>query len=330
MGYPCSGVILAGGLSTRFSGRNKAFIEIGGIKILDRLYRLYRELFPEIILVTNAPQEYVDWDVTIVTDIFQERSSLTGIHAGLSAATYTHAFVAACDTPFLNRGLVEEVLQRIEPQFDIIIPKTREGFEPLCAVYARRCLAPMERSLSRDNFKIRGLFNKLKVRTVSEKVVLKHDPEKISFFNVNTPEDLEKAHRLHRDEMLRQTGEDKMDIRKMMAALKAHPDYADVGMVLYHNGVVRATSRDGRKVSGLRVAVDHDRLAEILREGKQRPGIVEILVEINEGKDLAVGDDVMLLAVAGDVRENVIETLTETLNAVKSTVTRKTEYFIES
>jgi len=330
MGYPCSGVILAGGLSTRFSGRNKAFIEIGGIKILDRLYGLYRELFQEIILVTNDPQRYVDWDVTIVTDIFKVRSSLTGVHAGLSAATFSHAFVAACDTPFLNRDLVKEVLGRIEPQFDVIIPKTREGFEPLCAAYAKRCLPPMERNLARGDFKIIGLFNKLKVRTVSQKVVLRHDPEMISFFNVNTPEDLERAHRIHRGLMFRQTGEEKMDIRKIMAAIKSHPEYGDVGMVLYHNGVVRSTSRDGRKVSGLRVTVDHDRLEEILREGKKRSGIVEILVEINEGKDLVVGDDVMLLAVAGDVRENVIETLTETLNAIKSTVTRKTEYFIES
>ncbi len=120
-----------------------------------------------------------------------------------------------------------------------------------------------------------------------------------------------------------------MDIQKIMAAVKAHPDYADAGMVLYHNGVVRSTSRDGRKVSGLRVAVDHDRLAALVQEQKKRPGIVEILVEINEDIDLTVGDDVMLLAVAGDVRENVIAVLTDTLNAIKSTVTEKTEYFTE-
>ena len=121
-----------------------------------------------------------------------------------------------------------------------------------------------------------------------------------------------------------------MDICNLMAAVKAHPRYADVGMVLYHNGVVRSTSRDGRSVSGLRVAVDHERLAEILRRQKQRPGIVEILVEINEGRDLTVGDDVMLLAVAGDIRENVIAVLTDTLNAIKSTVTQKTEYFTDA
>lgn len=201
MGYPCSGVILAGGLSTRFSGRNKAFIEIGGIRILDRLNALYRKLFDEIILVTNHPHLYVDWDMTIVTDIFQVRSSLTGVHAGLHAATHPHAFFAACDTPFLNAGLVAELLRRIEPRFDVVIPKTREGFEPLCAVYSKRCLIPMERSILKGDFKIARLFNKLKVRTLSEKVVQMHDPEKISFFNINRPEDFEKAQAIHRAEI---------------------------------------------------------------------------------------------------------------------------------
>lgn len=118
-----------------------------------------------------------------------------------------------------------------------------------------------------------------------------------------------------------------MDMTRMLERIKQHPDYDKVGMVLYHNGVVRNTSRDGRPVTGLRVASDHDRLAEVLAEQRRRPGIIDIQIEINDGRDLEVGDDVMLLAVAGDIRENVIECLSDTLNAVKSTVTAKTEFF---
>jgi len=91
--------------------------------------------------------------------------------------------------------------------------------------------------------------------------------------------------------------------------------------------VVRQTSRDGRKVSGLRIQVDHNKLKAVIAENKKRPGIIEILVEIAEGKDLNVGDDVMLLVVAGDIRENVVTVLSETLNAIKTTVTHKTEFF---
>ncbi|MFC1819862.1 molybdenum cofactor biosynthesis protein MoaE [Thermodesulfobacteriota bacterium] len=118
-----------------------------------------------------------------------------------------------------------------------------------------------------------------------------------------------------------------MDIAQLLETIKKHPDYSRVGMVLCHNGVVRETSRDGRKVTGLRVDVDHDKLRAVIAENKNRKGIIDIKVEIDEGKALEVGDDVMLLIVAGDIRENVIGTLSDTLDAIKTTVTRKTEFF---
>ena len=114
----------------------------------------------------------------------------------------------------------------------------------------------------------------------------------------------------------------------LIEAIKQHPDYAKVGMILCHNGVVRQTSRDGRRVTGLRVSVDFDKLQEVIAENKKRSGIIEILVEIRDELNLEVGDDVMLLVVAGDIRENVIATLGDTLNAIKTTVTHKTEFFV--
>ncbi len=119
-----------------------------------------------------------------------------------------------------------------------------------------------------------------------------------------------------------------MNINQMIENIKKHPDYNKVGMILCHNGVVRGSSRDGRKVSGLRVIADHEKLSRIVSEQKQRPGIVEILIHINENKDLALGDDVMYLVVAGDIRDNVIAVLNDTLNAIKTFVTQKTEFFV--
>jgi len=120
-----------------------------------------------------------------------------------------------------------------------------------------------------------------------------------------------------------------MDISKMLETVRQHPDFEKVGMVLCHNGVVRATSRDGRWVEGLRVAVDHAKLEQIVAQQKRKPGIVDIRVEIAENQDLAVGEDVMLLVVAGDIRQNVIAVLSETLDLIKTTVTAKTEFFTE-
>ena len=120
-----------------------------------------------------------------------------------------------------------------------------------------------------------------------------------------------------------------MNADALIARMKNHPDYAQVGMILCHNGVVRGASRDGRPVTGLRVAVDRPQLERILTEQRSRPGIVDIQVEIAAERDLSVGDDVMLLVVAGDIRENVIAALSDTLNAIKTTVTAKTEFFVE-
>ncbi len=119
----------------------------------------------------------------------------------------------------------------------------------------------------------------------------------------------------------------KMDIKQLVHEIKNHPDYEKAGMILCHNGIVRSTSRDGEPVTGLTVQVDHARLRSIIEEHKQDPGIIEILVEIQENQRLSVGDDVMFLVVAGDIRENVISTLRGTLDAIKSTATQKTEFF---
>jgi molybdopterin synthase catalytic subunit len=118
-----------------------------------------------------------------------------------------------------------------------------------------------------------------------------------------------------------------MNPTRLINSIKKHPDYHQAGMILCHNGVVRSTSRDGRKVSGLTISVDNDKLEQVIASNKKTPGIVEILVEFNANRKLAVGDDVMLLVVAGDIRENVIQVLTDTLNAIKTTVTSKTEFF---
>ncbi|MCG6910373.1 MAG: molybdenum cofactor biosynthesis protein MoaE [Deltaproteobacteria bacterium] len=120
-----------------------------------------------------------------------------------------------------------------------------------------------------------------------------------------------------------------MNMHQLIEKIKQHPDYHRAGMILAHNGVVRQTSRDGRPVAGLRVSVDHGKLERLIEQKKRTAGIIEILVEIFDEKDLGVGDDVMLLVVAGDIRETVIAVLSDTLNAIKTMVTQKTETFQE-
>jgi len=119
-----------------------------------------------------------------------------------------------------------------------------------------------------------------------------------------------------------------MNLNQMIDTIKKHPDYHRIGMILCHNGIVRGTSRDGRQVSGLTIFVNDEKLHQVINTYKQQTGIMEILVEIADNRRLSVGDDVMLLVVAGDIRENVIAVLNDTLNAIKTSVTRKKEYFV--
>jgi len=193
MTIPCTGVILSGGLNTRFDGENKAFISVGGRRIIDRLIDVFSDLFDEIILVTNHPELFLQWDLTIVTDIFDLRSSLTGIHTGLFYSNNPYAFFSACDTPFLKKELVEILVKQIEQKIDIIMPETAAGFEPLCAIYSKRCLKAAEDHLKANKVKIQWAFRSNRIRNIPENQLRTVDPELRSFLNINTPEDLVRA-----------------------------------------------------------------------------------------------------------------------------------------
>ncbi|MFO7554489.1 MAG: molybdenum cofactor guanylyltransferase [Desulfobacterales bacterium] len=189
----CTGVILAGGQNSRFAGKNKALIRIDGKRILDRIFEIFSVLFDKVILVTNDPLQYMEWDFEIVTDIFPIRSSLTGIHAGLFYITTPYAFFTACDVPFLKKELVEALLNGIEPNIDIVIPETSKGFEPLCSIYSKRCLKPIERQIEKKTFKIQQIFQTVRVKKISENILRTADPDLFSFSNINTPDDLDRA-----------------------------------------------------------------------------------------------------------------------------------------
>ncbi len=113
-----------------------------------------------------------------------------------------------------------------------------------------------------------------------------------------------------------------MNLSTLVEKIKKHPDFHKAGMILCHNGVVRASSRDGRPVSEVTVRVDRGRLETILAEIKAMTGIVEVLAHVNEGT-LKVGEDVMYVVVAGDFRENVFDAMIAAVNRIKADVTSK-------
>ena len=115
-----------------------------------------------------------------------------------------------------------------------------------------------------------------------------------------------------------------MNVSTLVEQVKKHPEFDRVGMILCHNGVVRGTSRDGRPVSEVTVRADRKRLEAVLAEIKAMPGIIEVLAHVNEGT-LRVGQDVMVVVVAGDFRENVFGAMVAAVNRIKAEVTSKQE-----
>ncbi len=196
MNNSCTGIILAGGENRRFNGKNKAFAEISGQTIIDRISTVFKALFDEVVLVTNDPAKYLNYDALIVSDHFKARSSLNGLHAGLFAASNPYAFCVACDTPFVKKELVQYVVDQIQSNKDIVIPETTAGYEPLFAVYSKMCLKPAEYQLKNNLLKIQGLFGRTRIKKLPEADLQKVDPDLISFFNVNTHDDLTKAEKL--------------------------------------------------------------------------------------------------------------------------------------
>lgn len=192
----CSAVILSGGRNSRMGGRNKAFLKVGGRTILDRIVDTLGKHFKEMLLVTRNPDLYRKFPVQLVEDIYASRSSLTGIHAGLKQAQSDFAFVVPCDAPFLKSALIAALLDEIEPDVDVIVPEFNDHYEPLCAIYSKRCIPFIEDQLDRGDLKIINFFDKVNLRTLSIDNLKKADSRLLTFFNVNTPEALQKSEEL--------------------------------------------------------------------------------------------------------------------------------------
>ncbi len=188
-----TGVILAGGRNSRLPGEKKALRKIDGKMIMDRIYQELSFVVDEVIIVTNEPEEFSQWDAMIVSDIDPSRCALAGVHAGIYYATYDKIFITACDTPFIKRDIIEFILSFADPKHDVIIPQGEGGLEALLAVYSKACLPLIEKNLNDNIFMIKKFYAKNKVKSIALDKLKQIDPLMESFFNVNTPEDIEQA-----------------------------------------------------------------------------------------------------------------------------------------
>jgi molybdopterin-guanine dinucleotide biosynthesis protein A len=193
-----SAIILAGGKNTRI-GRNKAFIQLPkGETILQNTLNILQKIFSEIIIVTNQKDAYLSYgscgkfNVQVVEDLIKESGPLGGIFTGLCYSTSKHNFVVACDMPFIKPALIRLLLEE-RKTYDVVIPEIDGEAEPLFALYSKNCIPVMFERLQKRSLKIREVIGKLHVRKIGASKIDRLDPQHLSFFNINTEEDLRRA-----------------------------------------------------------------------------------------------------------------------------------------
>jgi len=191
-----SGIVLAGGQSSRL-GADKSFINVNGQSLIEHIVAKLTRLSDDVIIVTNSPDEYDHLEARLVGDIYPSKGALGGIYSGLRAAANAYSLVVACDMPFLDLNLLRYMII-LAREHDVVIPRIGGFTEPLHAIYSKNCLEPIDRLLARGGLKIIDFFSEVRVRYVEESEVDIFDPQHLSFFNVNTPNDLEEMKKLAR------------------------------------------------------------------------------------------------------------------------------------
>ena len=190
-----TGVIQAGGKSTRMGGHPKALLELGGRRIIERVVDAVAPVVDDVLVVTNTPDLYAFLGLPMVADVYPERGSLGGIFSGLAAAAGEAAFTVACDMPFLHREVVRLVVARAA-EGDVVIPRIGEQLETMHAVYGKACLPHIEARLQAGRLKIVGFFESVRVVEIGETEIAHYRTPHVAFMNVNTPEELERARAL--------------------------------------------------------------------------------------------------------------------------------------
>lgn len=190
-----TGIVLAGGASTRL-GRDKASEPLLGRPLLQWVVDKVAVVVDEIVVVIAAgqtlPPVTTARTLRVVEDVLPAKGPLGGIYSGLREARRELALVTGCDMPLLSPPFLRELL-RLSEGYDVVMPRRRGRTQALHAVYRRSCLEPMRHQLDAGHLKVISFLPAVRVRYVDEDVWTRFDPEGLSFFNINTEEDLSRA-----------------------------------------------------------------------------------------------------------------------------------------
>ncbi len=193
---PFSLAIIAGGKSRRM-GRDKAFLQLGGKTLIERVIERSADLGQaETILITNKPAPYAHLKLPMFCDALPGKGSLGGIYTALLEARSDFVLVLACDMPFISARLLRFMTEQIDDNVDIIAPRVDGYPQALHAIYRKTCIKPIREQLAADRLKIIRFYAGMRLRYLDEPEYAPYDPDGRCFANLNTPEELAEAERL--------------------------------------------------------------------------------------------------------------------------------------
>jgi len=176
-------------------GREKALEKIDEQSLIERTLGCLSPVSQRVLVVTSQAQfGLIAARVKgkIIVDLCPGKGVLGGLYTGLANSGTFYNLVVGCDMPFLNRDLLRYLIG-LAPNFDVVIPKIDGMTEPLHAVYSKKCLASIEQLLHEGKLAISQLFSLVRTRYVGEAEITKFDSKHLSFFNINSQDDLRKA-----------------------------------------------------------------------------------------------------------------------------------------
>jgi len=181
--------VLLGGASRRM-GRDKATLLVGGVAAATRVATLLETLFEEVLLVGGSPP--ADAPGRRVSDPDGPRCALRGLVGALAAATAPRVLVVATDLPLLSPDLLLALVAM--PEADAVVPRTRDGAHPLCALYAREAVLPVARAnLASGRLALHELLEAVDTSWLEGPDLALVDPDGSALLNANRPEDLARA-----------------------------------------------------------------------------------------------------------------------------------------
>lgn len=191
-----SAVILAGGAGSRFKGTIKPNLVIGDSTIFSRILLTLKDIFAEIIVVTNTPEEFQQYrNIKITGDLFKKAGPLGGIHAGMKASGKDAVFVFAGDMPFLNKKLIiKQIEAYISNKTEVLVPRIKKNTEPLHSIYSNALLMKLEEYLLAGRSPAVRDF--LELADVAYLDLEETAEARNSFMNINSPSDISYAEEL--------------------------------------------------------------------------------------------------------------------------------------